>query len=214
MSSSRSKGIPEWEDFATFREMGELEHVCDLFESAAKEDAGIADIAGENSYLIKRLVAQDIHSRDLLESERPGLYQKTWMAELITCLYARLDKIVEKPYLLQDDLPDLLLDFHKVMIAAHEIYDPVRRNGLIAKATTDAISERARKAVNVRHEAPGGARDLRLEAWRLFGSGDYGTKKDDAAEPISKKLGVAYSTARKYLRGNPPRIKPPPSRYA
>jgi hypothetical protein len=205
MNSSRSKRIPNWDDFATFRDMGELEHVCYLFETAASEGWGdVSDIAGGKSYLAERLDAQDRRSHEILEAERPGLYEKTWMAHLMQQLFNTLYRLRKQPSLLPSELPGLLLNFHKVLIAAHEIYDPVHRAGLIAKATDDAISERARKAVNVRHEAPGGARDLRLEAWKLFGSGDYGTKKDNAAEPISKKLGVAYSTARKYLRGNPP----------
>lgn len=133
-----SNGIPAWEDFAAFGDMGELEHVCYMFEEAAEEGAGIAHFAGGESHLIKQLLKQHVESFNLLEQERPGLYQRTWMAEVINSLFVRLDALVRQPQYLPHDLHGLLLDFHKVMIAAHEIYDPRSRAKLVAKAACEA----------------------------------------------------------------------------
>lgn len=139
---ARGAGVlPIWEDFSAFGDTGELDHVCELFEVATDEEWGdVSGLAGDNSALIKRLVMQDTASRDLLEGERPGLYSKTWMAHLMRQLYLALDQITEKPYLLPGELPGLLLNFHKVLIAAHEIYDPAHRAKLVAEAACEAAS--------------------------------------------------------------------------
>lgn len=182
MSVEQSKGLPAWEDFAAFGDMGTLMSVCYMFEEAAEEGASIASFAGEGSYLIKRLEAQDIHSRDLLESERPGLYPKTWMAKLIAGLYVRLAEIVERPYLLPDDLPGLLIDFHKVMIAAHEIYDPRHRAKLTAEAASGAVVGHNREIAKLDRASKG------IEAaihWALRDGDSAATK---TAEWVWRKL--------------------------
>lgn len=140
----------EWEKFSTFGDIGELERVCDLFETAkAEEWTSLGDLLGANSYLVKKLGVQDVESARILEIERPGLYQRTWMAGLFRSLYVKLDELTEKPYLLPGELPGLLIDFHKVLIAAHDIYDQSHRAALVEKATAVGIAageEMAKKA--------------------------------------------------------------------
>jgi hypothetical protein len=142
-----------WEKFATFADIGELEHVCELFETAKEEQwTSLADLAGENSHLVIKLVTQDMESAAILEAARPGLYQKTWIAHLFRSLYVRLDELADKPYLLHDELPALLLDLHKVLIAAHDIYDPSHRAALIEKATASGIEQGKDEEKNRRSE--------------------------------------------------------------
>lgn len=208
MMATYNKDIPQWEDFSAFGDPFEIDHVMEILtdwcEAYPDANEPVDYKIGEKSLLIERLNLQAREMERALEREKPGLYRRTWYADLFGEMFVRLYELAEYPGNLKAELPWLKECMFKTLIAAHEVFDPVHRSKLIAEATTEAISARARKAVNARHAAPGGARDLRAEAWRLFGSGDYGNKKDDAAEPISKKLGVAYSTARKYLRGNPP----------
>lgn len=141
MKAKQASAVPSWENFSAFGDTGELGHVCELFETATDEEwSDVSGLAGGNSTLTKRLVMQDTASRDLLESERPGLYPKTWMAHLMQQLYLTLDQITEKPHRLPGELSGLLLNFHKVLIAAHEIYDPRSRAKLIAEAACEAAS--------------------------------------------------------------------------
>lgn len=157
--------MEEWEEFSTFGDIAELEHVCELLEdrAGALHDGilvGVADLVGPDSYLIKRLEKQDSRSAAILLAERPdkpGLYGRTWMAKLIAGLYLRLNEIAERPECLPDELPRLELDFHKVLIAAHDIFDPHHRAALVAQALTDGQqtarrerSQQARDAVNSR----------------------------------------------------------------
>lgn len=208
MMATYNDKAPRWESFSAFGDLFEIDHVMEMLtdwcEAYPQSQESVDYKIGEKSLLIERLNMQARAMERVLECERPGLYQRTWCAGLFGEMFVRLDELAEYPGNLKAELPWLKECMLKALIAAHEVFDPVHRADLIAKATTQAISERARKAVNARHTAPGGASDLRQEAWKLFDSGSYGTKKDDAAEPISKKLGVAYSTARKYLRGNSP----------
>lgn len=150
----------KWEEFSAFGDIAELEHVCELLEDHASAlRAGIsvevADLVGSDSTLVRRLEKQDVQSAAILIAERPdrpGLYAKTWMAKLIAGLYLRLSEIAERPECLPDGLPRLELDFHKVLIAAHDIFDPHHRAALVAQALADgrqtARSERSQQSRN------------------------------------------------------------------
>ncbi len=150
--------MKEWEDFSAFGDIAELEHVCELLEESASAlrdgiTVEVADLVGTGSYLMKRLERQDVQSAAILIAERPdrpGLYAETWMAKLIAGLYLRLNEIAERPEYLPDELPRLELDFHKVLIAAHDIFDPHHRAALVAQALADgreaARSERSQQA--------------------------------------------------------------------
>lgn len=183
MSAEQPKDIPAWEDFAAFGDMGELEHVCDMFEEAAEEEAGIDNFAGE---LVRRLERMDIQSRRLLESERPGLYPKTWMAKLIVKLYVMIDEVIERPYLLKAELPGLLLDFHKVMIAAHEIYDPRSRARLVAKVACEAADGAIKNRQRVVSKKPRASKGIEAAIHWAFRSGESAVTK--TAEWVWRKL--------------------------
>lgn len=143
--------MDSWEDFAAFVDIAELTRVCDLLDDranairdglAADVAGDVADLVGLDSYLVKRIERQDTQSAAILAAERPdkpGLYARTWMAMLVAGLYVRLDEIARQPGLLPDDLPRLKLDFHRVLIAAHEIFDPHHRALLISTATFEAF---------------------------------------------------------------------------
>lgn len=152
--------MKEWEDFSTFGDIAELEHVCELLEESAGAlrdgiTVEVADLVGPGSHLMRRLERQDAQSAAILIAERPdrpGLYAKTWIAKLIAGLYLRLNEIAERPEYLPDELPRLELDFHKVLIAAHDIFDPHHRAALVAQALADgrqnAMNERSQQARN------------------------------------------------------------------
>lgn len=169
--------MEEWEEFSAFGDIAELEHVCELLEDRASAvrdgiPAEVAELVGPGSTLMRRLERQDVQSAAILIAERPdrpGLYAKTWMAKLIAGLYLRLNEIAERPEYLSDELPRLELDFHKVLIAAHDIFDPHHRAALVAQALTDgrqaATSERSqqsRDAVKARGDQE---RRVAFDAW-------------------------------------------------
>lgn len=150
--------MKEWEEFSAFGDVAELEHVCELLEERANAlrdgiAVEVADLVGPDSTLMKRLEKQDVQSSAILIAERPdrpGLYAKTWMAKLVAGIYLRLNELAQRPEYLPAELPRLELDFHKLLIAAHDIFDPHHRAALVAQALTDgrqaAESERSQKS--------------------------------------------------------------------
>lgn len=72
-----------------------------------------------------------------------------------------------------------------------------------AKVHTDEWrTETARKAINHRHDKPGGARDKRSQIREIWASGKY-TTRDICAEQECAGLDMSFSTARKALRNTP-----------
>lgn len=137
--------MEHWEDFAAFGDIGELEHVCYLLEEEAKVAARLSPaecMTGEGSHLSKQLVRQARESRAVIEREHPGLYDRTWIAELFERLYRRLDEVTEFPSRLAGELRDIELDLHKVMIAAHDVFDQEHRAAMVAKAVAAASREK------------------------------------------------------------------------
>lgn len=200
----------EWESFSAFGDIGELEHVCELLRETICIDAppGAAnDLVGSGSFLRKRLTMQERETEQILEQERPGLFPRTWMAHLFNDIARQMFRIEKSQGRAVGEVPGLEINLHKVLIAAHDVFDERHRRNLVAKAEYEARlaakSDGARRAANAKHNAPGGAADLKREAWKLFDSGDYGKTKDGAATAIGKRLGVAHSTARKYLNKRP-----------
>lgn len=61
---------------------------------------------------------------------------------------------------------------------------------------------RAKDAATARHSQPGGSRDRKAKALEEWATGRHPTR-DRCAEAIGLKLGVPFSTARKWLRGAP-----------
>lgn len=127
-------GLEEFEDFAAFGDIAGLEHVCEIFKYQADLATEYRDqpeyLTGEKSPLIAGLNQQARRTEQILEKKRPGLYPRTWMASLFWRLFVRLDEVTEFPERLKGELPDLLLDFHKVQIAAHDVFDPASRMSL------------------------------------------------------------------------------------
>jgi hypothetical protein len=71
-------------------------------------------------------------------------------------------------------------------------------------AARSAASAGGKMAADVRHDAPGGARDKKRTAWELFLTGDYGTKKEHAAEKIAPIISKSFGVTRRYLQGDAP----------
>lgn len=78
---------------------------------------------------------------------------------------------------------------------------------ILASEITDAAvagrdidrSKRAKRAADVRHSKPGGAREKTDEIRRIWASGKY-TSKDRCAEEECGALNISFSSARKALR--------------
>ncbi len=154
--------LEAFEDFAAFGDFGELEHVCEMLEEAAASPPEYRHspeyLTGEKSYLLQRLNQQARRTEEILESERPGLYRRTWMAALFWRVFVRLDEVTEFPARLKSELSDLLLDFHKVQIAAHEVFDPVSRERLISKAVEEAVEKTKTEEFSDRQKEASAAR--------------------------------------------------------
>ncbi|MBZ0132083.1 MAG: hypothetical protein K8F53_05675 [Rhodocyclaceae bacterium] len=159
--------MEEWEEFSAFGDVAELEHVCGLLGDRASAirdgiPVEVADLMGSDSTLIKRLENQDTRSAAILSAarpDRPWLYARTWMAKLIADLCCRLSEIAERPQYLPGALPRLELDFHKVLIAAHDVFDPHHLATLVASALIEGEagvreerSQQSREAVKARRD--------------------------------------------------------------
>lgn len=141
--------MDRWEDFAAFGDLGELEHVCGLLE----EQAGAAEfitaehcMTGDDSFLVARLNRQASKTMEILEAVRPGLFERSWHGKLFAELFVLLDEVTERPSRLPDLIDILCLDLHKVMIAAHDVFDPVHRAALVERAKADDFSSRQTRA--------------------------------------------------------------------
>ena len=138
----------EWNNFSAFDGVYELEHVVDLLHDWSAAGADVAKLnshrnrydyeTGEKSYLWKRLGIQAAETEAIIEKEKPGLYPRTDIADNFNKLFFVLDDVAEKPYLLASELPDIVLRLHKVLIYAHDIFDPEHRKELINKEITKA----------------------------------------------------------------------------
>ncbi|MFA7290996.1 MAG: hypothetical protein WC023_01990 [Rhodocyclaceae bacterium] len=142
-----------FEDLAAVGDIAELEHITNLLEEAAKDGSGPLDgLTGWESHLVKRLGHQDGQSKKIVEAAHPGLYARTWIAEVFTRLYSTLDAVTEKPYQLAGELQGIKLDLHKVHIAAHVVFDDRLRKELIADATRVGKAAGAAEANKIRSE--------------------------------------------------------------
>ena len=145
--------MDDWTRFSAFGDIGELEHVCSMLEEYADSplDQGCLDyITGEKSFLIGRLNIQAKETERLVELKRLGLYQRTWIAGLFHDLFCLLDEVTEDPGLLPFVLSDFALGFHKVLIAAHEVFTPVNLEKMIAEAEKAGKDRGLREVKEVR----------------------------------------------------------------
>ena len=145
--------VDDWTRNSAFGDIGELEHVCSMLEECADGplDPGCLDyITGEKSTLVDRLNTQAKETERLVESKRPGLYQRTWIAGVFRSLFCLLDEVTEEPSLLPLVLSDFALNLHKVFIAAHEVFTPVNLEKMIAEAEKAGKERGVREAKEVR----------------------------------------------------------------
>lgn len=70
------------------------------------------------------------------------------------------------------------------------------------KGTPEWFSQNAKKAINARHDKPGGSRDKQKQIKDVWASGKY-TSRDICAEEECAALNMSFSTARKALRNTP-----------
>lgn len=157
--------MDQWESIAAFGDLAELEHVCELLHEAAAVSADQRDeaeyLTGEKSTLSSRLVQQARYSEATIEAARPGLYRRTWIAELFGRLFLRLDEVTEFPARLAGELRDIELDLHKVLIAAHDVIDPECIAKLVAVAEAQGVQkgeDNAKKQRSVQSRSAVGAR--------------------------------------------------------
>lgn len=210
MDSENDYVLPKWEDFSAFVDFGELEHLCHLMEQSAaeigedtEENYDIIRWFYKNSTLIKRISIQHVESEKIIENECPGLYKRTWIAQEIDALLKFIDTIFDNPDIFPEKLSTLLLYLHKILIAAHEIYNPRHRAAMIEKIKISTISKASKaasdKAINARYDAPGGSREKKKKAIEMYSSGKYGKIKDEAAYQIAKILCLSHGTVVRYL---------------
>jgi len=193
-----------------FGDFGELEHVCNLLhEQATVADAPADHPVHENGpirLLRQRMCKQwDGQAREI-EAEHPGLFDRTYLAGIYRETDAMLERITLDPGALPGCLERLELMLHKLFILPLRDFEGVQKEVQRAKAkhAAEALSAGGKKAADALHDKPGGARDKKRTAWELFLTGDYGTKKDPAAEKIAPIVGKSFFVTRRYLQGDAP----------
>ena len=188
-----------WDEFSAFGDLAELEHVCELLRDRASENCllqvRLDSMTAEGSLLDKRLQQQARETKAMLEAERPGLYPRTWMAELFLELFARLDAVTSTPEYLSDNIPWLCEALHKVLIAAHEVFEPSHRATLVAKALSSKASLAAAKSHSGRAE-------LRNKACAAFMEGGPWDSIAAAVEKIEPTLTECRTGSRPLSKAN------------
>lgn len=156
--------MDDWENFSAFGDIGELESVAYMLEECAAGELspGCLDgLAGNGSTLVNRLNIQAAGTARLLEAKRPGLYERTWIAGVFGALFNELYDVVEKPHRLPLCLPSIVLNMHKVFIAAYDVFNPFHLERMVSAAeqqgrqggldqAKEARSEASKKAVKMR----------------------------------------------------------------
>lgn len=130
--------------------------MCSLLEDNASDSAPpgmLDDLTGESSYLVERLCTQVEKTKQLLDARKPGLFERTWIGELFWKVFVELDEVTEKPHLLPSYLPGIVLDFHKVKLAAHEVLEETHREKLIAAALCNGRQQGIEESKKARSDA-------------------------------------------------------------
>ena len=132
-----------------FGEFVELEHVCELLHEQAKvADAPAGHPVHENGPV--RLLRQRVRKQwdgqaNEIEAERPGLFDRTYLASIYREADALLALIDGHPAALPDNLARLELLMHKLYILPLRDFDEVQRElKRAAKAVEDARQEGAK----------------------------------------------------------------------
>lgn len=189
--------MDKWEDCSAFGDIAELEHVCHLLDGWADAGAALRDLTmdgpdylfGEKSYLIKRLVLQDRQMEELIEKDHPGLYPRTWMASLFRELFVCLDYLTEKPHLIRERVPWLRESFHKVLIAAHDVFDEHHRAALIAAALIEGAKGEAENQIQQKRDAVSQRTDQKMKTAFMDWAGNA-IKRGASADNVNYLQGL------------------------
>jgi hypothetical protein len=73
---------------------------------------------------------------------------------------------------------------------------------LVASLLKEFVSEQSKKAINARHDKPGGSREKRRKIQEIWSYGKY-TSRDICAQEEAGYLGMSFKAARNALRNTP-----------
>ena len=139
-------------------------------------------------------------------SGRLGVENEEAQARVI----AALEKQVKNSNVLIQTIDETVREFVQLM-GSKPKQDDLFENliSLISSASAQEVkkakklaSDRGRKAVEARHNKPGGSRDLIKKMQEEWASGNY-KSRDLCAEEMCAHLNISYSTARRALRNTP-----------
>lgn len=192
VTGADSSPVPLWDDFSAFGDIAELEHVCEMLAENASVATEHRDrpefLTGEKSILVKRLNIQAAAMERLLEQERPGLYRRTWMAHLFIGLFNRLYDVTERPETLAEEVPTIALELHKVLIAAHHVFDPAQRERLLAVAEAHSrIREGGKKGQEHAYGTPD-EKQTRYALWQTWVDSEVSANGKLSFENIKKRV--------------------------
>lgn len=171
----------KWEDLSAFGDVGELEHVIELLRGHAeflRESTLPRDhwAVRDNPFaFLRRQIERQYHAtRTALEAERPGLFDRTYIAELLGRLSFSLNEYERNPYSMLPALHDLELDLHKALLAAYAVFDPESRRRMIEREAQEAIArERGRRGGEAKRGHRGPVRQLVDQLREDIGPGDF-----------------------------------------
>jgi hypothetical protein len=98
---------------------------------------------------------------------------------------------------------------HSIFLAV-QLHDLLRINEqnspeskeLIEQVSPKIFSEHMKKAINAKHDQPGGSREIRAKIREIWATGKY-PSRDKCAENVCGKFKLSYRTTRNALKGTP-----------
>lgn len=189
-----------------FGDFAELEHVCELLREQAKvTDAPEGHSVHENGpvrLLHQRMRKQWDGQANEIEAERPGLFDRTYLATIYREADALLVLIEGHPAALPDNLPRLELLMHKLFILPLRDFDEVQRELKRAKSQQSAAAAKASHAGRSDMEAK--AKELFLKPaalWESLNAAAAAIVPDILTMTVSRPLakGNAQRTVREWL---------------
>jgi len=151
---SVNNALPKWEDFSAFTDVGDMDHYLYMIEE------NLLECIYEELY--KRLIIQNEASEKIINAECEDIYTDTWGSLVIGNLLYSLHELLYNPHTYEEKLPYLVIDLHRVYIAAHEIYDPRHRAMIIERAKNNSSKFMAAK----RHKENYQLTEFASEYWR------------------------------------------------
>lgn len=117
------------------------------------------------------------------------------MAKLFFTLFVRLDELTHNPDKLSSNIDWLCVALHKVLIAAHEVFDPHHRAALVANAVSTGASAAAAKS-------HAGRDALRKAACEKFMERESWASINEAADKIALELVKCKNVSRPLASNN------------